>query len=80
VQRLHLLHCHQIAFDHLIEDRKKRLDFFFAPRDFDDDRRSMERRKIFEVCMQLDLPKPIGPRETVACARCISRALRMIAS
>ena len=38
VKRLHLRHCHQTAFDHLIEDRKKRLDFLLALHDFDDDR------------------------------------------
>jgi len=36
--------------------------------------RSIESRKIFAVCRRLDLPKPIGPRSTVAPARCVSRA------
>jgi len=80
VQGLHLLHCHQTAFDHLIEDRKKRLDFLLALRDFDDDLQIHGKAQNFEACMQLDLPKRIGPRKTVAPARCISRALRMIAS
>ena len=38
--------------------------------------RSIESRKIFAVWNRLDLPKPIGPRKTVAPARCISRAFQ----
>ena len=41
---------------------------------------SVERRRILLVCMRLDLPKPIALRSTVAPARCLSRALRTIAS
>ena len=42
--------------------------------------RSKESRRILAVCSRLVLPKPIGPRSTVAPARWISRALRTIAS
>jgi hypothetical protein len=42
--------------------------------------KSSESRRIFAVCRRLVLPKPMGPRRTVAPARCISRAFRTIAS
>ena len=40
----------------------------------------MDRRRIFAVCKWLDFPNPIGPRNTVAPAICISRAFKTIAS
>ena len=42
--------------------------------------RSRDRRTILVVCSTLECPKPIGPRKTVAPARCISRAFSTIAS
>ena len=80
MQGTDLFHRHQAAGDHAVEDGKEALDFFFAVDDLDIIGRSMESRRIFEVCIRLDLPKPIGPRNAVAPARCISRAFKMIAS
>src|SRR5581483_4247944 len=42
--------------------------------------KSIESRNILAVCSRLDLPNPIGPRSTVAPARCASRAFKTITS
>ena len=62
-----------------ITGRNERI-FVLAIYYFGDDRQILGQPQIFVVCMWLECPNPIGPRRTVAPARCNSRAFSTMAS
>ena len=56
-------------FEHSIQDRQELLNISFGIHDSISIGRSIDSRRICAVCSRLDLPKPIGPRRTVAPAK-----------
>jgi len=74
-----LLQRHQPAADHFVEHRRNVL-FFLAVHDLDDERQVHREPEDFGRVQPAGLAEAIGPRSTVAPARCISRAFKTMAS